>query len=357
MCFACATAPRCGAVGVAFFSFDSRCQATFEVFVSSRASGQPEAMGATFPDPERMDLASAGAWPLTDFFGLNVSSPEQAALFAKVLGVQYLPRGTAGGGSRDAANSALVANKTAYAAAAAGSPWGVEQLAFLFSLQSFEQLQRIVWDDYPPCAGDVTPFVLLPPPVFLPSSYYANYLTLAPRQGISWSANQLESQSTFAQQPALTFASYNGQVTAWQPRLALSLLRALRDGPPQACPAFEVSFPQPREYAVAGWYPNSLRVSYDGARGRFTVAMGQLQYRVDYASKLASVSKASFCFWSRLFFLYDETRTTTLKFALLIHVFNESIYSLTNPVFRLVALLRVPCTDIVVCSFRAKWTA
>ncbi len=284
-------------------------------------------MGVTFPDPDLMDLASAGAWALTDFFSTNVSSPEQAALFARVLGVQYLPRGTAGGGSRDAVNSALIANKTAYAAAAASSPWAVEQFGFLFSLLSFEQLQRIVCEDYPPCAGDMTPFVLLPPPVFLPSSFYANYLTLAPRQGIAWSANQLESQSTFAQQPALTFDSYNGQVTAWQPRLALPLLRALRDGPPQACAAFEVSWPQPREYAVAGWYPNSLRVSYDRATARFSVTMGQLQYRVDYASKLAAISKVC-CLWFLfcLLLLCDETRTTTLKFALLIHVFNESIY-------------------------------
>jgi hypothetical protein len=302
MCFACSTAPRCGDwEALLFFPFDSRCQATFEVFVSSRVSGQPEAMGVTFPDPDQMDLASAGAWPLSDFFSLNVSSPEQATLFAQVLGVQYLPRGTAGGGSRDATNSALVANKTAYAAAAAGSPWGVEQLALLFSLQSFEQLQRIACDDYPPCAGDVTPFVLLPPPVFLPSSYYANYLTLAPRQGISWSANQLESQSTFAQQPSMTYDSYNGQVTAWQPRLSLPLLRALRDGPPQACAAFEVSWPQPREYAVAGWYPSSLRVSYDATTGRFAVAMGQLQYRLDYASKLASVTSVSLLYCCALF--------------------------------------------------------
>ncbi len=264
----------------------------------------------TFPDPDLLDLSSAGSWPLTDVFGANVGSPEQASLFARLVGVQYLPRGAAGGGSRSSTNSAVsTANKTSFAGVAAASPWAVEQLNVFFSLQSLEQLRRIVCDDYPPCAGDVTPFLLLPPPVFLPSSYYANYLTLAPLQGISWSANQLENQSTFGQQPALTFTSFGGHVTGWQPRLSLSLLRSLRDAPAGTCAAFEVSWPQPREYEAAGWYPNSLRVAYDATTRRYNVGMGQLQYRVDYASKLAAISKVCFIFSLFLFlFVVDVMR-------------------------------------------------
>lgn len=234
---------------------------------------------------------------------MQVGAVGEELLFARVLGLEYLPGGAAGGGTRSASNAALPSSRARWASEAARSPWwGAPSLALLFSLRDLAQLARLVCEDAPPCAGDLTPFVLLPPPLFVPASFYPNYLALVPRQGLLWPANQLSSPAVFARQPAHAVATYDGHVTQLQTRLSLALLRELREQARQqqqqqqqqgeeACPGWEEAWQQPREFERAGWYPNTVRVSYDPAARRFTVAMAQLQYRQDYASKLQAITK------------------------------------------------------------------
>ena len=255
-----------------------------------RATGEPESIGVSFPDPDRMNLAAAGNWPLADSFSTDVSSPAQDQLFAKAIGFEYLPKGAAGGGPRTHANSQVVVNQTEYATLAAESPWAVESFAMFFSMVSPDALRRIVCEDFPPCTGDLTPFLLYPPPPFIPSFYYPNFLTLTPQQGLLWAANKVQTKEVFKAQPAHVVASYNGHVTGLQPRISADMFQALKESA-AACPSFEEGWPQPREFEQEGWYPNTVRVSYDRESERFTVAFGRLQWRQSYKQKLDALTK------------------------------------------------------------------
>jgi hypothetical protein len=237
-----------------------------------------------------MNLAAAGNWPLSDSFSANVSSPAQEELFAKLIGFEYLPQGAAGGGTRDNSNSQVIVNKTQFAMLASASPWAVESFGVFFSFASADALSRIVCEDFPPCTGDLTPFLLYPPPPFVPSFYYPNFLTLTPQQGLLWPANQIQTKDIFNTQPAHVLASYNGHVTGWQPRLSAALLQSIKEST-AVCPAIEEGWPQPREFEEPGWYPHTVRISYDRESERFTVAFGRLQWRQSYKQKLDALTK------------------------------------------------------------------
>ena len=239
-------------------------------------------------------MAAAGNWPLADAFSANVSSPAQKDLFARLVRFEYLPQGVAGGGSRNAENTQLVVNKTQFAQLQASSPWALESFAIFFSLEEMNALNRIVCDDVSPCVGDLTPFLEFPAPVFTPQHFYANYLTLTPATGTLWMANQVSTQSVFAQQPGHAQASYAGRVTGLQAQLARSWLADLAGDNSGTCAAVEEGWALGTQVERAGWYPASLRVSYDAASDRFTVAMGQLHWRQSYQEKLDAITKVRF---------------------------------------------------------------
>lgn len=253
-----------------------------------------------------------------DYFSADVGSPEQKSIFAKWIGVHYLPKGDAGGGSRDQSNSMLTLNKQEYASAAAQAPWAVQHFQFSFDLVSLDALKRIVCDDYPPCSGDLTPFLRFPPPQYVPEFYYPNYLTMAPAQGIAWVPNQVSTQSVFQQQPATTVHSYDAGVTSWDLKVTTAQLAQLTVKN-MSCPYLEAAVPNPREFARAGWYPRLWRVHYDETTDRFTVSMRHLQWRQSYTSKLNEIAEVIMrffvfvvcvcvCVWGpRSFVVLDDT--------------------------------------------------
>lgn len=126
------------------------------------------------------------------------------------------------------------------------------QFAISFNLVPLDALRLIVCDDFPPCTGDLTPFVNFPPPAFVPDFYYANYLSMAPTKGICWAANQVQTKAVFQEQPALTLSSYNGHVNAWGVKVAVSMLQA-QTARNMSCPVVNAGVPNPREFERQGW--------------------------------------------------------------------------------------------------------
>jgi hypothetical protein len=151
-----------------------------------------------------------------------------------------------------------------------------------------DALSRIVCDDVAPCVGDLTPFLVYPPPPFVPAHYYPNLLTLAPQTGLLWVPNQVSSRGVFAEQPGHAQASYDGHVTGYEARLSATLLQHMVQ---PSCAGFQEGWALGREVETAGWYPSVLQVSYDAGEQRFTVAMGQLQWKQAYKSKLDALTK------------------------------------------------------------------
>jgi hypothetical protein len=272
-------------------------------------------------------VGKKGPYASVDYFSTDVGSPEQKALFAKSIAVHYLPRGGAGGGSRDQTNSILTLNKQQYATATAQSPWAVEHFQFSFDLVPVDALKRIVCDDFPPCSGDLTPFLRFPPPNFVPEFYYPNYLSMAPSQGIAWVPNQVSTQSVFQQQPATTVHSYDGAVTSWDLKLSTALLQQLTVKN-MSCPYLEAAVPNSREFARAGWYPRLFRVHYHEETDRFSVSMTHLQWRQSYPSKLNELSEVPLC---SIFYFFLQVSLHSVMIWNFMHYHYERVFDYNYP--------------------------